>query len=292
VSALSVARLSVAWPGTRRLVVKDVSLSVAKGEVLGILGESGSGKSTLLRAWLGLIPAASGEVRWGEAVLASVPPAGLAGLRRRVQPVFQDPSAALDPLRTVRESLSEPLELHRVPVTGARLEALLADVQLPTELLDRRPAALSVGQRQRVALARALALEPEVLLLDEPVSALDVSVQAQVIELLRSLRERRGLTLVIVTHDLGVVRALATHVAVLFAGRVVEQGATNAVFSSPLHPYTRALLGAGVEPSVDQPIADEPGCAFRSRCPLASAACATTPALSPGDHRAACVVVK
>ncbi|MBE2250894.1 MAG: ABC transporter ATP-binding protein [Myxococcus sp.] len=289
-SLLSVEGLTVQHPGARQAAVRDVSLAVERGEVLGLIGESGSGKSTLLKAWLGLIAPTSGVVRWGGEDLSTL--SNLRDRRRLIQPVFQDPSAALDPRRSIAESLAEPFEIHRRPVTTAGLERLLADVQLPADCLPKLPRALSAGQRQRVAIARALALEPEVLLLDEPVSALDVSVQAQVLALLRQLRATRGLTLVLVSHDLHVVRALATKLAVMFAGRVVERGALASVSTSPLHPYTRSLFGGDVIPALDRPVGAEPGCAFRHRCPFATDACAVTPRLSEAPHAAACVMVK
>ncbi len=289
---ISVSRLTVQHRGASRPAVRDVSLSVARGQVLGVVGESGSGKSTLLRAWLGLIPPTAGVVRWGADELPSLSERALRERRRLIQPVFQHPSAALDPRFTIAQSLAEPFEIHRRPVKDGGLEQLLADVQLSVEVLPQLPRTLSAGQRQRVAIARALALDPEVLLLDEPVSALDVSVQAQVLELLRQLRDRRGLTMVLISHDLDVVRALATDVAVLFAGRVIEHGSVSAVTATPLHPYTRALLGTDVKPAIDRPIADEPGCAFRARCPFAQKACEATPPLPDAAHAAACVMVK
>lgn len=291
-SLISVSHLTVQHRGASRPAVRDVSLSVARGQVLGVVGESGSGKSTLLRAWLGLVPPTAGVVRWGPDGLPSLSERALRERRRFIQPVFQDPSAALDPRLSIAQSLAEPFEIHGRPVKEGVLEQLLADVQLSAEVLPQRPRTLSAGQRQRVAIARALALEPEVLLLDEPVSALDVSVQAQVLELLRQLRDRRGLTMVLVSHDLDVVRALSTDVAVLFAGRVIEQGTVAAVTTTPLHPYTRALLGTDVKPAIDRPIADEPGCAFRARCPFAVKACEATPRLTDAAHAAACIMVK
>ncbi|MDX2013084.1 MAG: ATP-binding cassette domain-containing protein [Myxococcaceae bacterium] len=291
-TALSVEHLSVRYPRQPEDVVRDVSLSVAAGEVLGIVGESGSGKSTLLRAWLGLLAPRAGVVRWSGRALGTLKPDELRALRRQVQPVFQDPQTALDPRLTVRQALAEPFQIHREPYTDDTLTALLGEVQVPSDVLGRLPSALSAGQRQRVALARALALSPRALLLDEPVSALDVSVQAQVLTLLSALRASRELTLVLVSHDLAVVGTLATHVAVVFAGRVVESGPAAAVLRTPRHPYTRQLVAAAITPTVERPIAQEPGCAFRHRCPQAQASCAQTPALSEGPHAWACPVVR
>lgn len=291
-SLLALQHVSVRYPGAGHDVVKDVSLSVEAGQVLGIVGESGSGKSTLLKAWLGLVPVSGGVVTWSGADLSKLSSRELIGRRSAVQPVFQEPGAALNPRLTIRASLSEPFEIHRRPVSDAGLVQLLSDVQLGPDVLDRRPHELSAGMKQRIALARALALSPSALLLDEPVSALDVSVQAQVLELLTTLRTRRQLTLVLVSHDLGVIRALSTHVAVLFAGRVVEQGTLDEVFRSPLHPYTQSLVSDAVKPPVDRPIAPEPGCSFRERCPSATEACRVTPALEARPHLVACVQVK
>ncbi len=291
-SLLSLQHVHVRYPGGARDVVKDVSLSVEAGQVLGIVGESGSGKSTLLKAWLGLVPVSAGVVTWSGADLSKLSSSELATRRSAVQPVFQDPGAALNPRLTIRASLAEPFEIHRRPVSEAEFVRLLSDVQLGADVLDRRPHELSTGMKQRISLARALALNPSTLLLDEPVSALDVSVQAQVLELLASLRTKRHLTLVLVSHDLGVIRALSTHVAVLFAGRVVEQGTLDEVFRSPLHPYTQSLVSDSVKLRVDQPIAPEPGCSFRARCPLATGACSTTPTLELRAHPVACLQVK
>jgi oligopeptide/dipeptide ABC transporter ATP-binding protein len=292
VTVLSVEHLSVRYPAQPEDVVRDVSLSVATGEVLGLVGESGSGKSTLLRAWLGLLAPRGGVVRWNGRALGALDSAELRALRRQVQPVFQDPQTALDPRLTVRQALAEPFRIHREPFTDEILGALLGEVQVPSDVLGRLPSALSAGQRQRVALARALALSPAALMLDEPVSALDVSVQAQVLALLAGLRVSRQLTLVLVSHDLAVVGTLATQVAVLFAGRVVEVGPAAAVLKAPRHPYTRQLVTAAIEPTIERPIAPEPGCAFRLRCPHAQASCGQTPALSGAPHASACPVVK
>ncbi|MBM4778068.1 MAG: ABC transporter ATP-binding protein [Archangiaceae bacterium] len=288
-SVLSLEHVSVRYPGAGRDVVKDVSLSVDAGQVLGIVGESGSGKSTLLKAWLGLVPVTAGVVAWSGTDLSTLSSRELATRRSAVQPVFQDPGAALNPRLQIRASLAEPFEIHSRPVSEAELVRLLSEVQLGAEVLERRPHELSAGMKQRVALARALALNPSTLVLDEPVSALDVSVQAQVIELLTTLRTKRQLNLVLVSHDLGVIRALSTHVAVLFAGRVVEQGTLEEVFRAPLHPYTQSLVSDAVKPLVDRPIAPEPGCSFRARCPFATDACHFTPRLEPRGHLVACV---
>ncbi len=278
--------------GRRIDVVRGVTLSLQRGDRLGLIGESGSGKSSLARALLGLEPLAAGSVRFDGQPMHGARPA----LRRRFQPVFQDVGAALDPRMRIREVLAEPFVIHDLPVDDAKLTALLEQVQLSHELLSRLPRELSVGQRQRVNLARALALEPELLLLDEPVSALDVSVQAQVLNLLGDLTRQRSLSLLVITHDLDVVAQLCTRVAVMYAGKIVESGPVSAVLEAPLHPYTRLLvesrrqlLEASGEPV--SPHALPAGCPFHPRCPHVLPRCRTEdPALGGQAHRSACFV--
>ena len=279
--------------GNRRLeVVRGICLSVPRGDRLGLIGESGSGKSSLARALLGLEPLAGGSVRFDGQPMHGAKP----GLRRRFQPVFQDVGAALDPRMRIRDALAEPFVIHDRSVDDVKLTALLDQVQLSAELLSRLPRELSVGQRQRINLARALALEPELLLLDEPVSALDVSVQAQVLNLLSALTSKRSLTLVVITHDLDVVAQLCTRVAVMYAGRIVEQGAVAEVLERPRHPYTRLLvesrksiIEATGEPA--SPHALPGGCSFHPRCPHAIDRCRSEdPALTGEHHASACFV--
>jgi peptide/nickel transport system ATP-binding protein len=243
--------------------VRGVSFSVAPGETLGLVGESGCGKSSLARALVGLVPKAKGAVRFAQAP-------------RSMQLVFQDSLAALDPRMTIEAALREPLDIAGLP--RERLPGLLEAVGLPTELLPRLPRELSAGQRQRVCIARALAVEPKLIVLDEPVSALDVSVQAQVLNLLGELQRTRGLTYLFISHDLAVVSHVSTRIAVMYAGRIVELGPTEEIVSRPRHPYTQALLAAaskltplkGEPPS---PLAPPPGCAFHPRCPHAFDRC-------------------
>jgi peptide/nickel transport system ATP-binding protein len=272
-------------PARHLTAVDGVSLSVRPGETLGIVGESGCGKSTLGRALIGLEPLAGGVVRLQDAeVTDALPP----DRRRRAQMIFQDPVGALNPLMTVREALAEPLRVHRLlPLEQipARVDELMRLVGLQSDLAGRRPAELSGGQCQRVGIARALAVEPDLIVADECVSALDVSIQAQVLALLADLRARLGLTLVFISHDLGVVRQFCDRVAVLYLGRVVEEGPVEEVLSRPRHPYTAALRAAapvmqagaplparlaGEPPSpTDRP----PGCPYHPRCPHVFDAC-------------------
>lgn len=280
--------------GKRIAAVRGVSLQVDKGERLGLIGESGSGKSSLARALLGLEPLSAGTVRFDGQPMHGARPA----LRRRFQPVFQDVGASLNPRMRIREVLAEPFVIHHVPVDEQRLTALLEQVQLTPELLSRLPRELSVGQRQRVNLARALALEPELLLLDEPVSALDVSVQAQVLNLLQTITRQRSLSLLVITHDLDVVAHLCTRLAVMYAGRIVESGSVAQVLEQPLHPYTRllvesrrALVAATGEPA--SPHALPSGCAFYPRCPHLIDRCKVEdPQLTGHQHASACLVFK
>ncbi|UUW91264.1 dipeptide ABC transporter ATP-binding protein [Pimelobacter simplex] len=227
--------------------ISDVSLTVAPGEVLGLVGESGSGKTTLGRLAAGLVPLADGQVLLrGRDVLAA-PRSERRNLRRGLAFVHQDPEASLDPRLSVGASIREPLDIHQVGTTGerdARVAELLEAVQLPASYAGRRPRELSGGQRQRIALARALALEPSLLVADEPTSALDVSVQARVLELFRDLQERLGFACLFISHDLAVVHQVADRVAVLRAGRLVEEGPVSAVFTHPSEDYTRRLLDA------------------------------------------------
>ncbi len=288
--------------------VTDVSLAVGRGEAVGLVGESGSGKSTIGRLLLGLLRPSAGRVLLEGADLSGLRGGALRRARARMQLVFQDPYSSLDPRRRVGEQVADGLAIHRLLPPGerrARVEALLAEVGLPPAHADRFPHEFSGGQRQRVGIARALATAPEVLVADEPVSALDVSVQAQVLRLLAELRAGRGLGLLFISHDLHVVRALCDRVVVLYLGRIMEEGPAEAVLRAPRHPYTRALLSAA--PSLDpaarrtrillagdppSPAAPPSGCVFRTRCPLAAPACAqAVPALEAvgAGHAAACI---
>jgi oligopeptide/dipeptide ABC transporter ATP-binding protein len=269
--------------------VTGVSLSIARGETVGLVGESGSGKSTFGRMALGLLPPTEGRVLFDGIDLARAGPTQRRMLRRRMQIVFQDPHSSLDPRRPIGDQIADGLAIHRLAPRAQRrqrVEALLAQVGLPAGHADRFPHQFSGGQRQRVGIARALATGPEFLVADEPVSALDVSVQAQVLALLADLRSRLGLALLFISHDLAVVRSLCDRVVVMYLGRVMEEGPVARVFDAPRHPYTRALLSA--VPSLDPrrrrsrvllpgdpPSPSDPpsGCVFRTRCALAVAEC-------------------
>lgn len=287
--------------------VSGVDLAVYEGETLALVGESGCGKSTLGRLLLGLLPPTQGQVFFDGQDLAALPPARLRALRRQMQLVFQDTAAALNPRWTVGQSLAEPLRIHNLCPRGeyaTRGAALLTQVGLAPDLLDRYPHQLSGGQRQRVGLARALALSPRLVVCDEPVSALDVSVQAQMLNLLADLQASQGLTYVLISHDLGVVRHSADRVCVMFLGRVCEVGPTQALFSAPRHPYTKFLLDSVPRPDptrrgesgpplageIPSPVHPPSGCRFRTRCPYAQDICAQTvpPLTGAGDHQAAC----
>jgi oligopeptide/dipeptide ABC transporter ATP-binding protein len=276
--------------GPRRVhAVEDVSLTVARGETLGIVGESGCGKSTLARCLVRLHKPDGGEIRYdGKDVL------GLSGAARRaysrqVQMVFQDPFGSLNPRMTVGACLAEALSVHAIAPKAdipGRVRALLDLVQLPADAAGRRPHEFSGGQRQRIGIARALAVEPSLIIADEPVSALDVSVQAQIVNLLMALQSRLGLTVVFITHDLRLIRHLTHRVAVMYLGRIVEIGPTEQLFAAPRHPYTRALLEAAprlipgrparadaATGELPSPLAPPPGCAFHPRCRLAEPRC-------------------
>ncbi|MBE9605643.1 ABC transporter ATP-binding protein [Acetobacteraceae bacterium H6797] len=280
------------WFGRGRPVqaVNDVSISVARGEAVGLVGESGSGKSTIGRLMLGLIPVTSGEIKLDGQKVGAAHGDHARRLRRRMQLVFQDPYSSLDPRRKVGDQIADGLVIHGIAQGDEAREmvkALLGQVGLPTAHADRYPHEFSGGQRQRVGIARALAVKPDFLVADEPVSALDVSVQAQVLALLADLRNRLGLALLFISHDLPVVRSLCDRVIVLYLGRVMEEGPVEEVFANPRHPYTRALLSAA--PSLDpgkrrtrillkgdppSPANPPSGCVFRTRCPWALPACA------------------
>jgi len=263
--------------------VDGVSFSIPAGKTLGLVGESGSGKTTVARTLLRLTEPTSGSFRLGGEDVFALAPAPLRALRRRIQIVFQDPYSSLNPRMTVRQTLREPLEIHRL-ATGkerdGRVGALLGEVGLDTELADRYPHELSGGQRQRVGIARALSVEPTFLVCDEPVSALDVSVQAQVLNLLTDLQRQRGLTYLFIAHDLAVVKHIADDVAVMYLGRIVERAAAATIYDLPRHPYTRSLLSAVPVPDptaqkqrivlqgdVPSPANPPPGCPFHPRCP-------------------------
>ncbi|MFD6756972.1 ABC transporter ATP-binding protein [Micromonospora gifhornensis] len=291
--------------------VDGVSLQVRRGETLGLVGESGSGKSTTGLALLRLVDPTTGSVRVAGQDVTGWSRRQLRALRRRVAMVFQDPQASLDPRRTVGSSIAEPLIVHRLVDSSAarrrRVEELLDAVGLRRDLADRHPHELSGGQRQRVGIARALAGEPDLIVLDEPIASLDLSVQAQIMNLLRGLQRDLGLTYLFIAHDLAAVEHMSDRMAVMYLGRIVESGTPAQIWRDPAHPYTAALLSAipVADPQVERerrrvilsgdipsPVDPPSGCRFRTRCPQARPDCAETdPALVEvaAGHRAACL---
>ncbi len=298
---LEVRDLSVTYPRRRRLfgggssrpdvvAVKSLSLRIARGETVALVGESGSGKSSAARAIIRLLQPSGGSVTFDRLDVATATRSELRRYRERVQLVFQDPYASLNPRIAVGAAIEEVLAVHRVLPTQAarrqRVLELLSDVGLGVEHATRYPHELSGGQRQRVGIARALAVGPELLLLDEPVSSLDVSVQAQIINLLEDLQEEHGLGYLFIAHDLAVVHHIADRVAVMYLGEIVEEGLVDDLFANPRHPYTRALLasipggpagGERARGELRQELALGPGCPFRNRCPHRHDRCETTP---------------
>ncbi|WP_412065226.1 ABC transporter ATP-binding protein [Rhizobium sp. SYY.PMSO] len=292
--------------GTKLAILRDISFDIGKGEVVGLVGESGSGKTTIGRSILRLVEPSSGSVRFDGTEMTKLGAGDLRRMRPRMQYIFQDPFASLSPRMTIGEILTEGLKIQRI---GNRLERLdrataaLEQVDLPADAINRYAHEFSGGQRQRIGIARALALGPEFLVADEPVSALDVSIQAQVINLLRGLQQRLALTMLFISHDLAVVEYLCDRVIVLYLGRIMEVAASADLYARPRHPYTRALLSAIPSPDPDvrrdrqiltgdiPSVANPPsGCVFRTRCPYALDACAAAvPPLrevAPGQFKA------
>ena len=287
--------------------VNDISFTVRRGEVLGLVGESGSGKTTTGRLVLRLEEATAGKVVFDGTNILELPRNQMRSFRKRMQIIFQDPFASLNPREKVRTVIGHALALHRIGTSKDRAERalqLIEQVGLSAEQLDRFPHEFSGGQRQRVGIARALAVNPDFIVADEPVSALDVSIQAQVINLLSDLKDRLNLTMLFIAHDLAVVEHICDRVAVMYLGKIMEIAPSDALYDTPNHPYTEALLSAVPipEPGVkrkqvvlkgDIPSASDPpsGCVFRSRCPRAEAICAQeVPELKPvgPDHLSAC----
>ena len=276
--------------------VDDVSFDIAPGEVLGLVGESGSGKSTIGRSVLKLVEPSAGAIRFEGVDLVPLSQRAMRPYRRSLQIIFQDPYASLNPRRRVGDTLAEALAthgLHPGPARAARIAELLALVGLAPEHAARYPHEFSGGQRQRIGIARALAVEPRFIVADEPVSALDVSIQAQVLNLLSDLRERLGLTMLFISHDLDVVEYLCDRIVVLYLGKIMEVAPAADLYRAPQHPYTQALLDAAPRPDpearrtrrllqgdIPSPVDPPSGCVFRTRCPYAIDACAAAvPAL-------------
>ena len=294
-------------PGERPVrAVDDVSFEIGKGEALGLVGESGSGKSTIGRSVLKLLDPTAGEVIFEGVDLAPLSVRAMRPYRRHLQIIFQDPYASLNPRRRGGDTLGEALSthgLHPGAARGERIAELLRLVGLAPEHAQRFPHEFSGGQRQRIGIARALAVEPRFIVADEPVSALDVSIQAQVINLLSDLRERFALTMLFISHDLDIVEYVCDRIVVLYLGKVMEIAPARALYGTPLHPYTQALLAASPRPDpearrerrllqgdIPSPVDPPSGCVFRTRCPYVQDACAASvPALreiAPGRFKA------
>ncbi|WP_419728129.1 ABC transporter ATP-binding protein [Lichenicola sp.] len=289
-------------------VVRNVSFTVRPNEIVGLVGESGSGKTTLSRALLRLLPASSGTVRFEGVDLLTLPAAEMRRLRRRMQVIFQDPYTSLNPRMSAADNIAEGIRLQRLCARheiASRVAAVMAQVGLPADAGSRFPHEFSGGQRQRIGIARALAVEPDFLIADEPVSALDMSIQAQILNLLMEQQEQRQLAMLFIGHDLSVIRHVCNRVIVMYRGRIVETGPVETLFRHPAHPYTQALLDAApvshpamrrqqlpplVEPGERQ--SSPNGCPFAVRCPHRIAACdEVLPALRHigHDHQAACI---
>lgn len=293
---------------TQVRAVEDISFTVERGQVVGLVGESGSGKTTTGRAVLRLVEPTAGEILFEGIDLMKLPKAAMRSYRRKMQIIFQDPFSSLNPRITVEDAVGEGLRVHGlVPRSDrqARVVQLLEQVGLGAEHIRRYPHEFSGGQRQRIGIARALAVDPTFIVADEPVSALDVSVQAQVVNLLKDLKESLGLTMLFIAHDLGVVEYLCDQVIVMYLGRIMEIAPVRELYSNPIHPYTQALLSAAPVPDPDavyertilqgespSPINPPSGCVFRTRCPISTVECATVvPPLeevTPG-HFKACI---
>jgi peptide/nickel transport system ATP-binding protein len=288
--------------------VEDVSFSIAPGEVLGLVGESGSGKSTIGRLILRLVEPTAGRIAFAGQEIATLPERRLRFLRRQAQMVFQDPYGSLNPRLRVRDIIGEALSAHGLAHGSARREriaSLLEMVGLSPDHMTRFPHEFSGGQRQRIGIARALAVEPKLIVADEPVSALDVSVQAQVLNLMQDLRRRLGLAMLFISHDLDVVELMCDRIAVLYLGRIMEIGRTDDICARPRHPYTRALMAASpkavpgiprpdrlLKGDIPSPLAPPSGCVFRTRCPIAIPECAAEiPGLRQfgNDQHVACI---
>jgi oligopeptide transport system ATP-binding protein len=297
------------WAQPQQLrAVNGVDFTVEAGQTLGVVGESGCGKSTLARALIGLVPA-TGYAEWTDgADLIALSPRRMMVYRSQIQMIFQDPLASLNPRMTVGQIIAEPLETHRPGMSRAQVKdhvkAMMDRVGLLPSQINRYPHEFSGGQCQRIGIARALVVEPRLIICDEPVSALDVSIQAQVINLLMRLQADLGLSLIFIAHDLSIVRHISDRVMVLYLGKVMEVGSADDLYARPQHPYTQALLSAVPVPDPAQdpaarivplrgelpsPTNPPSGCVFRTRCPRAQARCATeVPALLGGDHQTAC----
>ncbi|MDO5069734.1 MAG: murein tripeptide/oligopeptide ABC transporter ATP binding protein OppF [Neisseria zoodegmatis] len=290
--------------------VNGVSFELKAGETLGVVGESGCGKSTLARAIIGLVKAKSGSIVWQGEDLTALSPAAMRQKRREIQMIFQDPLASLNPRMTVGDIIAEPLKTFYPKLKKAEIEQqvkeMMAKVGLLPNLINRYPHEFSGGQCQRIGIARALILKPKLIICDEPVSALDVSIQAQVINLLKELQKEMGLTLIFIAHDLSVVKHISDRVLVMYLGNAVELGTDQAVYDRPAHPYTQALMSAVPQPDPEaersktiqllpgdlpSPINPPSGCVFRTRCPQADAGCAETKPMLQGSaaHQVACM---
>jgi peptide/nickel transport system ATP-binding protein len=289
--------------------VDGVSFEVGHGETVGLVGESGCGKSTLGKTILRLVPSADGAIELDGADITRLGEGAMAPHRRRMQMIFQDPFGSLNPRQTIRTVLDTALKVHRLGDRAERarqMQEIVTRVGLPADSLDRYPHEFSGGQRQRIGIARALILKPKLVICDEPVSALDVSIRAQIINLLLELKDELGLAYIMISHDLGVVEHVSDRVAVMYLGRIVEQGGWQEIFEDPRHPYTRALIAAIPDPfhradarvarakahgEIASALNPPPGCHFNPRCPMKADRCVsevpTLEAVADG-HRAAC----